>query len=171
MCLLETAPEIVSFGILSLAKEIRLLSDAIQGPRNWESVLISAYYAVAAVMAAWLILAVLAGSKSCILRYTTAAKWQALLCLCWQLLSFFVAAAHSEVHNENGVHRTYINWPNGTSATVTVTNKNRTAISNFEPILSILVAGIVVYIALLPIYFLRRFVIWRIEVYAAALPN
>ncbi|KAL1481424.1 hypothetical protein MTO96_034470 [Rhipicephalus appendiculatus] len=115
MCLLETAPEIVGFGILSL------------------------------------------GSKSCILRYTTAAKWQALLCLCWQLLSFFVAAAHSEVHNENGVHRMYIKWPNGTSATVTVTNTSGTAIS---------VAGIIVYIALLPIYFLR---VKNVRLFKAAL--
>ncbi|KAL1433853.1 hypothetical protein MTO96_012191 [Rhipicephalus appendiculatus] len=152
MCLLETACQIVTFGIFSLVKDIRLLRHTLEAP----------YYAVSVGLALWLILVVLVGNKPWLLQYIEAAKWQARVCFYWQLISFFVAAAHYEVRIEKGARRAYINWANWTWTKVTVTRTGGITIS---------AAGVIAYVALLPIYYLRRFVIWRIEAYAATLPN
>ncbi|KAL1443632.1 hypothetical protein MTO96_045915, partial [Rhipicephalus appendiculatus] len=60
MCLLRTACEIVFVGICSLYKNVRLLKAVLEGQWSIGSVFNAIYYSGAAMMAVWLILAVLA---------------------------------------------------------------------------------------------------------------
>ncbi|KAL1457285.1 hypothetical protein MTO96_043539 [Rhipicephalus appendiculatus] len=129
MCLLETACQIVTFGIFSLVKDIRLLRHTLEGQTSFERTLNSVYYAVSSGLALWLILVVLVGNKPRLLRCIEAAKWQARVCFYWQLISFFVAAAHYEVRIEKGARRAYISWSNWTWTKVTVTRTDGIAIS------------------------------------------
>uniref|UniRef100_A0A224Y6I8 Uncharacterized protein n=1 Tax=Rhipicephalus zambeziensis TaxID=60191 RepID=A0A224Y6I8_9ACAR len=94
MCMLNTACEMVLLGILSLVKNGLLLNDAVKsdhsgGQRSAGKVFNIVYYALSAIMALWLILAVLASFKTGIPRYSEAAQWRALLCLFWQMALFF----------------------------------------------------------------------------------
>ncbi|KAL1433856.1 hypothetical protein MTO96_012192 [Rhipicephalus appendiculatus] len=166
MCNLDTAFEIVVLGLLSLVKNVRLFKAALEGPGTVGSFLNVIYYAAATVMALWLILSVLTGNKPSLLNYVSAAKVQATVCFYWQFIIFVVDAFQSAERTEN----VSINFSISMSG-VSFKMRRKSGIYIPEAILGILVPCLIAYVCLLGVDYIRRFIIGRIEAYAATLPN
>ncbi|XP_070378871.1 uncharacterized protein [Dermacentor albipictus] len=152
MCICETAFEITVLGICSLIKNFVLLKASlgrlITGPGSTETLCNCIYYAVSVGMAVVLIIGVVQGNKAHVLRYIQAARIRATVDLCWKILTFcFATGSNVEFPSEE------------TKADLLV-----------EMLALSMVVAVMLMVLLIEVSY-KWFIIWRIEAYAANMPD
>ncbi|XP_070378870.1 uncharacterized protein [Dermacentor albipictus] len=165
MCICETAFEITVLGICSLIKNFVLLKASlgrlITGPGSTETLCNCIYYAVSVGMAVVLIIGVVQGNKAHVLRYIQAARIRATVDLCWKILTFcFATGSNVEFPSEE----TKVGA--GDSRNTTTTGADLLV----EMLALSMVVAVMLMVLLIEVSY-KWFIIWRIEAYAANMPD